>query len=115
MWLHLERCHIQSLYCSCSTEATGCPSREDTPTFSFCIDITSNMHIVHIAQERMKFGKIFLLWKPFQRYRPIRLFVRYLEENSTDFEIDSTDDKTIGQLVIGQSDLTGIINDNVKI
>ena len=61
MWLHLERCHIQSLYCSCSTEATGCPSREDTPTFSFCIDITSNMHIVHIAQEKMKFGKIFLM------------------------------------------------------
>ena len=41
--------------------------------------------------------------------------MRYLEENSTDSEIDSTDDKTIGQLVIGQSDLTGIIIDHVKI
>ena len=41
--------------------------------------------------------------------------MRYLEENSTDFEIDSTDDKIIGQLVIGQSDLTGIIIDHVKI
>ena len=60
----------------------------------------------------MKFGKIFLYGNQF---KDIRLFVRYLEENSTDFEIDSTDDKTIGQLVIGQSDLTGIIIDNVKI
>ena len=41
--------------------------------------------------------------------------MRYLEENLTDFEIDSTDDKTIGQLVIDQSDPTGIIIDNVKI
>ena len=40
--------------------------------------------------------------------------MRYLEESSTDFEIDSTDDKTIGQLVIGQSYRTGIIIDNVK-